>query len=247
VARAKRTQRADARRRHRAALAAADPIDEDIEGATPRASTTRSSGSSSARPSSGDKAIPAGRMGFGEAFRASIRPLHVRADLASLPWIAIHTKALWVPVLVTIGSTVAVVATQGGSISLFLLAYFIQTPAIGSVFIAGFLAPRASWLLGVIVGLVAAACYSVLVIGFSPSLGAVPPTTEQAQAVVVEAFLLSPIMGGFFAAGAAWYRRFLAYSSPNRGRSSQNQKPTARQGDGRTRSGTNSQKAGAKR
>ena len=47
-------------------------------------------------------------------------------------------------------------------LSAFLYQYFIQTPAIGGVFIAGFLAPRASWLLGVIVGLVAAACYSIL-------------------------------------------------------------------------------------
>ena len=33
----------------------------------------------------------------------SIRPIHVRQDLASLPWIAIHTKALWIPLLITIG------------------------------------------------------------------------------------------------------------------------------------------------
>ena len=45
-----------------------------------------------------------------------------------------------------------------------MLQYFIQTPAIGGVFIAGFLAPRASWLLGVIVGLVSAVCYSGLIL-----------------------------------------------------------------------------------
>ena len=45
-----------------------------------------------------------------------------------------------------------------------MFAYFIQTPAIGGVFIAGFLAPRASWLLGVVVGLVAAICYAILVL-----------------------------------------------------------------------------------
>ena len=109
-------------------------------------------------------------MGFGDAFRASIRPIHVRQDLASLPWIAVHTKALWVPVLITVASTIAVIGTQGGTLSQFMFAYFIQTPAIGGVFIAGFLAPRASWLLGVVVGLVSALCYSILVLGFSSTI-----------------------------------------------------------------------------
>jgi hypothetical protein len=246
VARAKRTERAEARRRHRAALAA-DPNAEAVEGAPPPSTTARSTGSTSAKATPSDKVVPAGRMGFGDAFRASIRPLHVRPDIAALPWIAVHTKALWVPVLITVASTVAVIATQGGSISQFMFAYFIQTPAIGGVFIAGFLAPRASWLLGVIVGLVSALCYSILVLGFPSTIyPAAPPTADTARDVAVSAFILSPVIGAFFAAGAAWYRRFLAYSSPNRGRTSQ-QKSAARPGDGRTRSGTSAQKAGVKR
>ena len=248
MARAKRTERAEARRRYRAAMTgdqAADTIDGETQATSSRSS---SSSSNSTKTSSGDKAVPAGRMGFGDAFRASIRPIHVRQDLASLPWIAVHTKALWVPVLITVASTIAVIGTQGGTLSQFMFAYFIQTPAIGGVFIAGFLAPRASWLLGVVVGLVSALCYSILVLGFSSTIyPAAPPSPDTARDVAVSAFVLSPVIGGFFAAGAAWYRRFLAYSSPNRGRSSQSQKPTARAGDGRTRSGTTSQKAGAKR
>ena len=38
------------------------------------------------------------------------------------------------------------------------------------------------------------------------------------QDVIVAAFVLSPVLGGLFAAGAAWYRRFLQLSNPNRGR-----------------------------
>ncbi len=247
MARAKRTERAEARRRHRAATAA-DPAADTIDGVVSPTTTGRSTSSTTSKTSAGDKTpVPGARMGFMDAFRASIRPIHVRQDLASLPWIAIHTKALWIPLLITIASTVAVIGTQGGSLSQFMFAYFIQTPAIGGVFIAGFLAPRASWLLGVVVGLVAAVCYGILVIGF-PTLiyPALPPTADQARDIVVSALVLSPVIGGFFAAGAAWYRRFLAYSSPNRGRS-QNQKPTGgRPGDGRTR-GSTSQKAGAKR
>ena len=114
-------------------------------------------------------------------------------------------------------------------------------PAIGGVFIAGFLAPRASWLLGVIVGAVAAACYSFLgLTGIVPVGATVSPVD-----VVVTAFVLSPIIGAFFAASAAWYRRFLSLSNPNRQRRSAAAVP--KKGDGRTRSGGTSQKAGARR
>jgi hypothetical protein len=173
--------------------------------------------------------------------------MHVREDVAAIPWIALHTKALWVPVLLTVGSTIAIIAF--GAFDLvtgFMFAYFVQTPAIGGVFIAGFLAPRASWLLGVIVGFVAAICYALLVLVFPAkiSVGAAPDPAV-ARDIAVSAFLLSPILGAFFAAAAAWYRRFLALSSPNRARR-QAQRQKSRTGDGRTRGGT-SQKAGAKR
>ena len=100
-------------------------------------------------------------------------------------------------------------------LSVFMLQYFIQTPAIGGVFIAGFLAPRASWLLGVIVGLVSAVCYTGLILSGALGVG----TTAEISQVILAGFLISPIMGALFASGAAWYRRFLQLSSPNRGKS----------------------------
>jgi hypothetical protein len=249
VARAKRTERAEARRRHRAAVAAATAEgDHDAEETAAGSSDQPSPGSSrSTSTARSNTPAPTGRVGFAEAFRLSFRPINVRDDLASLPWIAIHSKALWVPIAITIIATAYVVVSQGKDILAQLgFQYFIQTPAIGGVFIAGFLAPRAGWLLGVIVGLVSAACYSLLVISFGTVLyPAAPPTQAEAMNVAVSAFLLSPLIGSFFAAAAAWYRRFLAYSSPNRGRQSQAAKPRA--GDGRTRTRGTSQKAGAKR
>jgi hypothetical protein len=243
VARAKRTERAEARRRYRAANVPEATTDVQPSGAAPAgAGRTASSASPGAKSS-----MPQGRVGFLDAFKLSIRPIHVREDLAALPWIAIHTKALWVPLLITIASTVFIIATAGkDGISQFMFAYFIQTPAIGGVFIAGFLAPRASWLLGVIVGFASAACYAVLVVGFPTTIYAsAPPTGDQARDIAISAFILSPVIGGFFAAAAAWYRRFLALSSPNRGR---NQAASQKkQGDGRSRGANNSQKANAKR
>ncbi|MEJ7696036.1 MAG: hypothetical protein WKF78_05280 [Candidatus Limnocylindrales bacterium] len=117
----------------------------------------------------------------------------------------------------------------------FLFAYFVQTPAIGGVFIAGFLAPRASWLLGLIVGLVSAICYTVLIMTVFAAVTAGSTTPGLAGDAIVSAFVLSPVMGLLFASAAAWYRRFLQLSSPNRGRQAQ----AARRGpDGRTRGGT---------
>jgi phosphate/sulfate permease len=188
------------------------------------------------------------RTSFSQAFRQSFRPLNVREDLASLPWIAVHTKALWLPLLITFGSTVYIVATGGNdTISEFMFAYFIQTPAIGSVFLAGFLAPRSSWLLGAIIGFLSAICYGILIVAFPTMIpgAAALPTDSQAREVVISALILSPIIGSFFAAGAAWYRRFLAMSSPNRQRKA-SQTPKQKPGDGRTRTGS-TQKAGAKR
>jgi hypothetical protein len=217
-------------------------VTEPAEG-TALASSSGRSGTPPAARSTG----AAVRMGFAAAFKEAIHPIHVRPDLAALPWIATHTYALWVPLAITLASTVAIIATDGGDISLFLFAYFIQTPAIGGVFLAGFLAPRASWLLGVIVGLFSAGCYSVLVLFYPSTIyTALQPTEAQAREVVISALILSPTIGGFFAAGAAWYRRFLRLSNPNRGRRAQSQKQGQKAGDGRTR-GSNSQKAGAKR
>jgi len=241
VARAKRTQRAEARRRYRVATTT-DPATDVLEDDEPEARPAASKGAPAARSTATTV-----RVGFVDAIKQSIHPIHVRADFAALPGIAVHTPALWAPLLITIGSAVLVIATAGGTISQFLFAYFIQTPAIGGVFLAGFLAPRASWLLGVIVGLVSAACYAFIVLVFPLTIAAtLPPTSDQARDVAISAFILSPVVGGFFAAGAAWYRRFLSLTNPNRGRRG-TQTPKQRPGDGRTRGGPASQKAGAKR
>jgi hypothetical protein len=224
VARAKRTARADARRRHRQDQGIHDEsLDPTSEPAEPAAN----------RPSATSDPAPGQRLGIAESFRRSFRPLDIRADLAALPSLIRH-RAFYLPALLTIASTGVVVATGGSDVvSAFLYAYFIQTPAIGAVFIAGFMAPRASWLLGVVIGLLSAVCYTFIIqsgIAGSTSGGAA------ATDVVAAAFLLSPVMGALFASAAAWYRRFLQLSNPNRGRS--RQRPAARStGDGRTRSG----------
>ncbi len=233
MARAKRTDRAEARRRYRAETGLMDDEDPSAVDAPAVSSPAPRRGSSQQMSS------PPGRIGIGAAFRQSIHPVDVRADLAALPWLATHTKALWVPVLVTVASAVAVLITGGTDvISAFFFAYFVQTPAIGGVFIAGFLAPRASWLLGIIVGLVSALGYTAVILVLAAR--APGQAIGDVQAAIVSSFVLSPIMGAVFASGAAWYRRFLQLSNPNRGRRAD---PKKGSGNGRARG----QKASARR
>ncbi|MEO5884817.1 MAG: hypothetical protein ABIQ58_04810 [Candidatus Limnocylindrales bacterium] len=241
MARAKRTARADARRRYRVEQGL--PPDEMLEGDDIEGT---SAVRSSAQPVVASGA-PSVRLGIVNAFRQSFRPLDLRGDLAALPHIALRTKALWIPIALTVVSTATFYVTQGSDIvTKFMFAYFIQTPAIGGVFLAGFLAPRASWLLGVIVGLISAACYAFLILTVFSAVVAASPTPGLAQDVIFSGFVLSPIMGAIFASAAAWYRRFLALSNPNRGRGRGRGQPTAKRGtDGRSRAAA--QKASARR
>ena len=236
MARAKRTARAESRRRYRAEHNLIDES-EVLDEPTARPEAIASSG---ARPS--PAAAP--RVGIFSALRLAFRPLDVRADLAALPFLAVRSKALWVPIVLVVGTTVALAVTNGADvISQFMYAYFVQTPAIGGVFLAGFLAPRASWLLGAIVGMVSGVCYAVLISVLPAFVAATSADPAAAQETIVAALILSPVMGAFFAAAAAWYRRFLQLSNPNRGRTAQGK---ASRADGRTRTG-GARKAPARR
>lgn len=250
MARAKRTDRAEARRRHRAATAAAEG---DID--TEPTSTPAAAGSTPARAPSNTATMssPGGRLPMGTAFRQAFHPVDIRADLAALPWLAVHTKALWLPVLITlagtaaiaIASTVSVQNTIVAAITALIFQYFIQPPAIGGVFIAGFLAPRASWLIGIIVGLVAALAYAFILFAFPAAIfGATTPPPNEVRDLATSGFLLSPVFGALFASGAAWYRRFLHLSNPNRGKRAEAKKKA---NDGKSRTTGRDQKAGARR
>ena len=182
MARAKRTDRAEARRRYRAEIAGPDDVGE--EGADGEGSATPTPSAGRSRPSGGRPSNPPGRIGIAAAFRQSIHPINVRGDLTALPGL-ITNKALWVPVLLTVASTVLILATGATNfLTALLFTYFVQSPAIGGVFIAGFLAPRASWLLGVIVGLVSAAGYSAIVLSGVVNGVAGAPTQAQARDVI---------------------------------------------------------------
>src|SRR5438552_15777821 len=128
VARAKRTDRAEARRRYRATTAPQETLEEDLEGddsspaATPAAGASRSRGATAGRPTSPTPRpstrpadAPPQRPGITAAFRGAVRPVDVRSDLL---YLQTHTtrmpdaRAVWLPSLTAIGSGVFVLASQ---------------------------------------------------------------------------------------------------------------------------------------
>jgi hypothetical protein len=230
VARAKRTDRAEARRRYRATLAESDPdanLEEDETGVVPAgaAAATAKKGSTRTAP-----APEPARPGLAYAFRSAFRPLDLRGDLKALPMLLRHPAFLF-PVVLS-GLSVALIPLVGlNALTSTFYQYFSFTAPLGTSFIAGFFAPRASWLVG---GLAALASVGFQAIAFSsgsfggfldvfsdPATGGTLARDAAARLILSQALFVGVPSGAFFAAAAAWYRRFLKSASPNRARQAQ--------------------------
>ena len=221
MARAKRTDRTEARRRTRAEQAAVTS-----EGATLATAGATSDGSTAA-----SKPGQPPRPSITAAFRGSFRQAHVADDLRALPRLLIHWS-FWGPALATVAAgAVFIVYAQSaqagqpadtvGSLAVLALQMFVfplPAPA-GSSFIAGFGAPRASWLIGILIGVIAATMYAA-VLYLTPTallldFGMISASAN-VQDTALTGFLVAPIGASLFASAAAWYRRFLNLANPNR-------------------------------
>jgi hypothetical protein len=181
-----------------------------------------------ATPTNRPDATPArpARPSITKAFRAAIRPVDLRGDLAALPTIARHSKAIWLPgllVLVAGGSVLAV----GGVPKNFLVDMLFQVvlfpPAMVPAFLAGLLAPRASYLAGGITGVLAAIAFGIVialveVTVLQPDGSRGPLTPEQRFVFLENAIALGIPFSILVGAFSGFYRRFLALSNPNYGR-----------------------------
>ena len=215
--RAKKTDRAAARRRHRAVVEG-PAEDLEMDAVEPEARSGRSR-PAPARPE---------RPSISRAFREAFHPLDLRDDLLTAPALITRSKAVWLPLLISAVTAGVFVAYQT-SVTFLIFQYFVFTLPLGAVFLAGFLAPRSSWLAGFVVG-----AGTVVVFTIALSTGQLntvyPPDTHGTY--IAQSLLLSTVGGAFFAATAAWYRRFLRLSNPNRSR----QQAQAKRNDGRARS-----------
>jgi hypothetical protein len=164
VARAKRTNRAEARRRYRAQLAAQSNGDAIDTPERPVESAPRA-----ARPVSEPP-----RSGMRYAFRAAFRPPNLREDLAHVGEI-VGSRALWGAVAIIVITAAVLIATTGAdTVSRILAPYFLIPPPIAAVFIAGFFSRRASYVSGAIVAIVAAIALQAVLQLNPASLGLVP-------------------------------------------------------------------------
>ena len=237
MARAKRTDRAEARRRYRATLSDdLDPneLDDDSEPATEptadRAPANRSRPRAAAASSS-----PPPRPSVMGAFRAAFRPTDVRGDLAALPSL-LRNRAFFIPFAMIIAAA-AIIAVTGGTepISRSLSPYFLAPPPVAPVFLAGFLAPRASWLIGGLLGLISS--IAIIAVLSTPLMQQAATGTAAGASVlqldvVAYSFFVSIVGGAFYASAAAWYKRFLALANPSR-----NARPTGKPSDRSRRRG----------
>jgi hypothetical protein len=210
VARAKRTHRAEARRRYRAQFAetGGEFGDEapDTEEASPAA--TARQGGAVAPP-------PPARPSLTYAFRTSFRQANVREDIAYVPTLVLGTKAVWLPVLLSVASAVALVAFGLNTMTILFFQYFAYILPVGALFLAGFLAPRASYLAGLIVGAAA-----TVVLGVTLAAGVLGTELDSEALgpnILLNGFVTSTIGGALVSSAAAWYKRFLRLANPNRG------------------------------
>ncbi len=254
MARAKTTDRAEARRRYRAQLAAeaeAEAAAADVGGmpwdgsAEPSVPNRLSRGAAIANrlgvgrpaaapePPSGTQARAraqagsarvqpapattpqAGRLGIVDSFRLASSPANLRADVEAFPSIARHSNAVWLPVAIVVATGLAylVPTLRQNTIVVFLVQALLAPPAMIPSFLAGMLTRRAAWLAGAVAGL-ASSVMAILVILSVPLSGATQVTTSASDALWI--IVVGPLFGAGVGAFAGFYRRFLAFSSPNR-------------------------------
>jgi hypothetical protein len=237
LARAKRTDRTEARRRHREEQAGAGD-----------AAAIASVGAATATATGGRETVkaapaPVQRPSITVALRGAFRPLDLSGDLRALPRLLVHWS-FWGPALATVATTVVYLALAQGRTSVtpsdtvwvvvnlaFQMFVFPLPAPAGAAFIAGFGARRASWLIGLFIGVIAAACFAVILSTTSATLTAADPTAD-VRSLALQGFLVAPVGSALFAAAAAWYKRFLNLANPNRNqRRGQTARPTQGRGD----------------
>ena len=216
MARAKQTDRSEARRRYRQSMAP------DEVGADPDALDLADDAEQERRPAkpaparaSADRPPP-GRVGFVESFRLAYHPPNVREDLRTLPKTIRNRGFIAAVALVLIGGAIwYMYPVYTGSLQAWQLLVFPGS-AFAPQLVAGFFAPRASYLLGLLIGLLQPIVY--LIVDNSPRVqeayaarGVTVPAISVEQLLPV--FINTVVTGLLFAAMAAWYRRVLSLSS----------------------------------
>jgi hypothetical protein len=142
-----------------------------------------------------------------------------REDLLLLPQIFRARRALWIPPILLIAGFLLTLVWAGLPASVLpivdlYLQFFFVMPPLFTFFLAGFLAPRASYLIGFLVAMYAAVLWAILIIGFGIDyllgFGAYSlPAEADRVSLAIGGFIIGAVYGTVAAAFAAWYRDFL--------------------------------------
>jgi hypothetical protein len=244
VARAKRTERTDARRRYReeqATLTGEEGASETTMSESTSKSTTSKSTTQGAKPTGQ-------RLGFTTLMKAAYRPPRIVDDLKSLPIVVTNIGfigatlgsiaiAVWFCIsyntaisAVPIGDTAGLQAVSASyQIPAMLMGMVISPPPAVGAFLIGFMAKRASWLGGLIYGVI---CTIIVILVLQQPAGRLFTADGSPDAIIASTAAWSPIGAALFAAAAAWYKRFLNLSNPNRAKAEE-QKKTEKKPQGR--------------
>ncbi|HMJ81325.1 MAG TPA: hypothetical protein VK592_09795 [Candidatus Dormibacteraeota bacterium] len=204
MARAKRTDRAEARRRYRASQAPAEATSEELSeaGAAPAASGSAASAT-----------VP--KRGVGRASLFATLDIHApdfRGDVAALPQIARTTPLLWLAFGLGLLSIIlagvmpltgdATNPAPGDAVTSLAVQFLIQFPTTS--LLGGFAAPRAAYLFGIGLGMLQGIALTLLLVRVYAITG-----QQAAPELIASNGLFLVLQGMIFAALASWYRRWL--------------------------------------
>jgi hypothetical protein len=231
VARGKANRRTEQRRRYRSILRAqaGESPEAELEEEEAGEAESRASSAQLSRPTAvrlRPDPLPTKPVGFFGAMKAAYRPIHYRDDLKLIVPLITRTNAIW-PVVVFCGFGLAAVLIRRDPHDFWYIA--AATICFGQFglpmippMIAGFLAPRAGWLMGIVASLIWFGMWMAWFLsGATPqtnSLGQVTgyglPEGFDLAAATISYLPMTLVIGALMAALSAWYKRFLALTGP---------------------------------
>jgi hypothetical protein len=148
--------------------------------------------------------------------KSMFRMPRIGDDINALPSILTSRRMVLLPLLLLVIGFILVLVYPALSADLqvfagYYLQFFYVPPALFTFFLAGFFAPRASYLVGALYGLIAGILWAIEFSGFiGPSTTpTAEPNTADPVATSIVALFYGLIYGTLAAALAAWYRDFL--------------------------------------
>jgi hypothetical protein len=178
------------------------------------------SGDRSARAASA-AGRPTQRVGFLGAFKTATRPVHYVDDLRYSWTLITRTKAIWPSALLSLAALAfGFTRTDYNDGSIPVIINFVLSPVpMIQPMLAGFLAPRATWLAGIIASVISGICYEILLIWYASGHLVNLPSNQKLTSdlyvpLTVQMLLTAITFGALLGAGSGWYKRFLTLTGP---------------------------------